>query len=136
MLLALPPHPHLAAVRAHHDIALEDALVRIPVHRLRQGRYEELPLDLEAHRIAVPVSASGWTGREMIFTPRGLTASATALAMAAGAPMVPPSPMPLWPPGVRGEGVSRWPMVRNGSVSATGRAYSIKVPVRSCPLSS
>src|SRR5260370_29546434 len=107
MLLALPPQPHLAAVRAPHDIALEDALVRIPVHRLRQGRDEELPLDLEAHRIADPISASGWAGREVIFTPRGLTASATALAMAAWAPVAPPSPTPVGAPPANRHGVSR-----------------------------
>src|SRR3989442_9148264 len=104
MLLALPPQPHLAAVRAHHDIALEDAFVRIPVHRLRQGRDEELPLDFEAHRVAVPISTSGWTGRETTFTPSGRTASATALAMAAGSPIVLTPTMPLMPAGTTGVG--------------------------------
>src|SRR5262249_47264798 len=49
----------------------------------------------------------GRIGRLVMAMARGLTASATALAMAAGEPMVPPSPMPLKPPGVRGDGVSR-----------------------------
>jgi hypothetical protein len=40
-------------------------------------------------------SASAPIGSAVIAIPRGRTASATALARAAGAPMVPPSPMPL-----------------------------------------
>ena len=47
----------------------------------------------DAHR----VGRRSWAriGSPVTVRPRGRTASATALAMAAGAPMVPPSPMPL-----------------------------------------
>src|SRR5262249_15321296 len=67
-------------------------------------------------------SVSGRMGSVVISTPSGFTASATALAMAAGAPMVPPSPMPLCPPGVSGDGVSRWPRVNDGRSPAVGSA--------------
>src|SRR2546430_8256918 len=120
VFLPLSPQPHLAAVRAHHDITLDDVLVRIAGHRSGQGRDEELPFDLEAHRSTPAIRDSEEMGSEITFTPRSLTASATALAMAAGAPMVPPSPMPLWPPGVSGEGVSRWPRMKDGTSAAVG----------------
>jgi hypothetical protein len=42
------------------------------------------------------------------------SASATALAMAAGAPMVPPSPIPLAPVSENSQGVSRWSISMGG----------------------
>ena len=47
---------------------------------------------------------SGERGRALMGTPSGARASATALAMAAEAPAVPPSPAPFTPRGFRGEG--------------------------------
>jgi hypothetical protein len=44
------------------------------------------------------------------------------LAIVAGAPIVPPSAMPFMPPGVWGDGVSTWPIVIDGIVSAVGIA--------------
>src|SRR6202011_761663 len=39
----------------------------------------------------------GVIGRRSIDTPSGRSASLTALAIAAGGPMAPPSPIPFWP---------------------------------------
>src|ERR1051326_8638317 len=62
----------------------------------------------------------GVKGVAVIFTPNGLSASATAFATAAGAPMVPPSAMPLNPPGIVGSGDSRCSMRTFGISSAVG----------------
>src|ERR1700684_4575717 len=43
---------------------------------------------------------SGVSGCEVIETPSGASASRTAFTNAAGEPIAPPSPRPLWPPGV------------------------------------
>src|SRR5262249_37155633 len=62
---------------------------------------------------------SGWMLTALI--PNGDRASATALMIAGGAPMAPPSPMPLNPPG-RLDGVSMWPYSMTGtSVDDGGR---------------
>jgi len=42
-----------------------------------------------------PRMAAGRIGSAVTATPSGFTASATALAITAGAPIVPPSPLPL-----------------------------------------
>src|SRR6185503_2878548 len=84
------------------DAAGEERLVEQGHRAVSRGRGRRA-----AHRDR---RCSGRMGSAVTATPSGATASATALAMAAGAPMVPPSPMPLYPPGVSGEGVSRWPM--------------------------
>src|SRR5438477_8477127 len=49
----------------------------------------------------------GVSGVAVILTPSGRSASATAFATAAGAPIVPPSAMPLKPPGTVRSGDSR-----------------------------
>src|SRR5207249_9554892 len=60
----------------------------------------DLPRQAEIHRFAPSArpmsrkSRSGLTGSSATSIPSGASASATALAMAAGAPMVPPSPLP------------------------------------------
>src|SRR5712692_4522423 len=54
---------------------------------------------------------SGVIGNSSVASPR---ASLTALAKQAGAPIVADSPIPLKPPIVRGEGVSRWMIVTGG----------------------
>ncbi len=49
---------------------------------------------------------SAVSGRSMWRTPKGASASTTALWMAGGAPMVPDSAIPLNPSGLLGYGVS------------------------------
>ncbi len=77
------------------------------------GDQRDLTGEPEIHRFApwAPSrsrkSRSGLTGSSATSIPSGDRASAIALAMAAGAPMVPPSPMPRNPPSVTGDGVSR-----------------------------
>src|SRR2546425_9974899 len=60
---------------------------------------------------------SGGIGNSSIASPR---ASLTAFARHAGAPIVADSPIPLNPPGVTGEGVSRWMIVTGGISFAVG----------------
>src|SRR5262249_39243908 len=50
----------------------------------------------------------------------GASASSTALAMAAGGEIAPPSPMPLMPRGFRGDGYSRCTVSMGGSSMAVG----------------
>ena len=50
---------------------------------------------------------SGVSGRSQTFTPNGLSASSTALAMAAGEGIAAPSPAAFWPKDVNGEGEGR-----------------------------
>ena len=59
----------------------------------------------------------GWRVRVM---PRCASASFTALTTAAGAPMAPPSPIPLKPPG-RADGVTMWPYSNSGVSGAVGQ---------------
>src|SRR3989442_8904041 len=65
-------------------------------------------------------SRSPVTGSSVISIPSGARASATALATAAGAPIVPPSPTPLKPPSVVGEGRSTWWTSIAGTSPAVG----------------
>ena len=51
----------------------------------------------------------GVIGSPSTFTPNGRSASSTAAAIAGGAPIRPPSPPPLIPNSVNGDGVSTWP---------------------------
>src|SRR4029450_6679240 len=51
---------------------------------------------------------SGVMGSRSTSTPRCERASVTALATAAGAPMVPPSPIPFAPVSLNSQGVCRW----------------------------
>src|SRR5262249_19255313 len=77
------------------------------------GDQRDLPGQAEVHRFAPSArpmrrkSRSGLAGSSATSIPSGESASAIALAMAAGAPMVPTSPMPRKPPRVMGDGVSR-----------------------------
>ena len=52
--------------------------------------------------------------------PRWATASATAVATHAGAPIVPPSPIPLAPVSENSDGVSRWSISTRGISPAVG----------------
>ena len=62
----------------------------------------------------------GVIGSSVRRTPSGASASLTAALMAAGAIILPPSPPPLMPCGVYGDGVSTWPMVSSGTSIAVG----------------
>jgi hypothetical protein len=62
---------------------------------------------------------SGVNGVRSMLQPTSASASATALKIAGGEPMAPPSPMPLWPPGV-GDGVSTWPYSMVGTSVVVG----------------
>ena len=53
-------------------------------------------------------------------TLKGASASSTALAMAAGGEMAPPSPMPFTPSGLRGDGYSRCTVSMGGSSMDVG----------------
>jgi len=55
-------------------------------------------------------------------TPSGASASSTALAIAAGGEIAPPSPSPFMPSGLRGDGNSRWTVSIAGKSSAFGTA--------------
>jgi undecaprenyl-diphosphatase len=63
---------------------------------------------------------SGVSGSDRTTAPKGDSASSTALATAAGPGMDPPSPTPLAPSGVNGEGVSSRPTSISGTSSAVG----------------
>ena len=65
----------------------------------------------------MPRSTLGVSGSESTLMPSGLSASSTAAAMAGGAPMRPPSPPPLMPYSVKGDGVSTWPTRMSTGVS-------------------
>jgi hypothetical protein len=92
------------AVDAVYELVLEgnrwriNGVVTRPPSGARAGRQPPAPsryveaTGADGRRAA---SASAAIGSVVIAMPRGRTASATALARAAGAPMVPPSPIPL-----------------------------------------
>ena len=61
----------------------------------------------------------GESGSRVNVTPNGASASATALTTAGGAPIAPPSPTPLKPPGP-GLGVSMCPYSIDGTSAADG----------------
>src|SRR6202049_3341693 len=63
---------------------------------------------------------SGVIVSSKISAPGGASASARALAMAAGAPIVPPSPIPRKPPTVDGDFASRWTVSIDGTSLAVG----------------
>ena len=74
----------------------------------------------------------GRSGSDLISTPSGASASATALATAPPAATMPSSPAPLTPRGLVGEGSSSRTHSSSGGMStAAGRWYSISVPAAS-----
>src|SRR5262245_58690115 len=92
------------AVDAVYQMVLEggswriDGVVTRPPSGERAGREppaSSVYVDATAADVRRAASASAPIGSAVIAIPTGLTASATALARAAGAPMVPPSPIPL-----------------------------------------
>src|SRR5688572_28407463 len=78
----------------------------------------------------------GVIGVALTVTPRGARASLTAFARHAPGAIAPPSPTPFMPNGVNGDGVQRETTSIGGTLAAFGNAYSISVPVTSCPWSS
>src|SRR5207244_4882666 len=77
------------------------------------------PLVAESHGLHLSSSQTrpGVSGTSTCSSP---SASATAFAIAAGTLIVPPSPSPFAPSGVKGEGVSRWPIWSSGRSGAVG----------------
>src|SRR5262249_13323657 len=81
--------------------------------------------DRVAHR-AFPASRradrmrSGVIGSSVMRTPSGARASLTAALIAAGAIIRPPSPPPLTPGGVYGDGVATCPIASSGTSIADG----------------
>src|SRR6516165_3048376 len=73
-----------------------------------------------APAIAATTSA-GRTGMRPTLAPTCASASLTAFSTAAGAPMVPPSPIPLAPIGFLVVGVQRWWISKSGRSAAVGR---------------
>src|ERR1051326_1035282 len=67
-------------------------------------------------------TASGLSGMSICFTPKGDSASTTALTIAGVAPIVPASPTPFTPSGFTGEGVSVRSVSNHGSCEALGNA--------------
>src|SRR2546425_155154 len=65
-------------------------------------------------------TTEGPRGVRVTRTFQGASASSTALAMAAGGEMAPPSPIPLMPRGLRGDGYSRCTVSMAGSSMAVG----------------
>src|SRR5581483_6288815 len=65
-------------------------------------------------------SASTFGGESGVSSARTPRASATALLMQAGTPMIALSPMPLTPSGLRGEGVQTWARPTAGVSVAVG----------------
>jgi hypothetical protein len=85
------------------------------------------------HRTAVPARfwftsatmRSGLIGASLRLTPNGASAFSTAPMMAAIAAMVPPSPAPLSPSGLSGDGVSVWVMAIGGMSAAPAPPYAL-----------
>ena len=67
-------------------------------------------------------SFSGRKGKSMCRTPKGFSASITALAIAGVEPIVPASPTPLTPMGLTGDGVTVLPSSKRGKSCALGKA--------------
>ena len=109
-------------------VVVERRLLAQPAeHRVRVG------VDVDVVRVVVhrsvmrsvlsveqrPTIRDGVSGSRVTVTPNGASASATALTTAGGAPIAPPSPTPLYPPGP-GLGVSTWPYSMTGTSAAVG----------------
>ena len=73
-------------------------------------------------------------GRSTCGTPSGVSASATAFAIAAGAPIEPASPTPFAPSGLSGEGVSRSSLAIGGTENAVGPEAERSEQVHHCVL--
>src|SRR6185503_16830346 len=123
-------HGHEALTARQHLGGV--AVTRQDLYRLRRaaGRVvlEGGGLHAEPPRLArraAPSAISSSTrdgprGARVTRTPNGASASSTALAIAAGGEMAPPSPMPLTPRGLRGDGNSRCTVSTSGTSIAVG----------------
>src|SRR4029079_18291842 len=109
-------------------VVVEGRLVaQLLVQRVRVGEIDRGVRVVReiAHEVSffdeASVSTMRWgdSGRRVNSTPNGASASATALTTAGGAPIAPPSPTPLKPPGP-GLGVSMCPYSIDGISDAVG----------------
>src|SRR5262249_45036649 len=108
---ALAAGQHLGVAAASRDGAhrlVEAARSRV----LERGGLHDFP--------SRPSTTDGPGGVRVTLAPNAASASSTALAMAAGGEMAPPSPMPLTPSGLRGDGYSRCTVSMSGSSIAVG----------------
>src|SRR5207247_11080446 len=105
--------PRQKTIRTELDARFSDATVS-------DARHDRQPRDCAARTWRQ--RRSRVSGISVTSTPSGRRASATAFAIAAGAGKVPPSPAPLTPSGLSGEGVTTWCTSRRGTSVARGSA--------------
>src|SRR5262249_1470206 len=110
------------------DIFLEDGLERhagdrriqlVASFRLAHGNTPGCELCVAARCVIVTI-CSGRTGVVLNSAPNGANASQTAFAIATGGAIAPPSPKPLTPSGLSGEGECRWTRAMSGTSLAVG----------------
>src|SRR4029453_4960758 len=123
-------HGHQALAAGQHLGVV--SVLRERGHRLGDGPRREIVegRGLHARPPARPLFAraapmrsrtvEGPSGARVTRTPKGDSASSTALASAAGGEIAPPSPMPLTPSGFRGDGYSRCTVSMGVSSMAVG----------------
>src|SRR5919108_1712698 len=80
---------------------------RRAIFERRGNHYSEILRPLDSASCIRRHTVSGVSGKSRTFIANGLSASSTALAMAAGDGMAAPSPAAFWPSGVKGEGDGR-----------------------------
>src|SRR5262249_61394229 len=78
-------------------------------------------------------TVSDLTGKVISRTPRCHSASITALPIAAGAPIAPPSLSPFTPSGLLGAALAREVVPEAGTSAARGTPEAREVAGRSCP---
>src|ERR671919_232381 len=93
-------------------------VARDRVERLFDGLGAHVAQRRGLHRETSAHTRAGVSGSSTSSRP---SASATAFAIAAGALIVFPSPMPLAPSGVKGDGDERWPMRMSGISGAVAQ---------------
>src|SRR5437763_1954762 len=115
----------LALMREHgHEaLAAGEHLGLLPVlaherERLVERRGPAVGERRRLHRSSSSQTRDGVSGTSTSSTP---SASATAFPIAAGALIVVPSPRPLAPSVVNGDGVSTWPIVSGGRSAPVGQ---------------
>src|SRR5262245_11811260 len=83
----------------------EDVTCVVHRHDAGIGENERHAAAVRPPDLIICSSAGGVNGPSLVTrTPRGANASATALLIAATAPVAPPSPAPFMPKGLKGEG--------------------------------
>src|SRR5690606_1581182 len=121
--------PRVPGEQRHAREALAREAQDAPLAHGRHGGEDLLLLSFDRH--ADPCAAgtaatirSGVIGTSSTNTPSGRSASLTALATAVGAMSRPPSPAPLTPYSVNGEGVSWCSSTMSGTSCIVGSRYS------------